>query len=793
MQNITSLYQRMVTKSMDWSLGVKAEAKLAGMTLRVIPLVFGHLTRGYVKVCWGFSRMAARMYRRAGPRGLAIYLKTCYLLTQHVAGGQVARSPWELGCNVRRSRSGVPRVINSVHRRLILAGDVDTIRLWLSLFGLYRVLPFKGKLKLKTIYAPGKDIRPFLGEWKAWVPVFLGRLFKEIKTSLTIDLVRDLGVFKMPVILKSAPNSFGHAASVGLPLDLLAFWRDNEMRRALETWLRLTGSRVFHSELTPFFDDFDRLSSEWARRTFSKVSGSPIEFLRRENVVGKRWLAASWGKPLDFGRLGFKQEPGKIRVFAMVNLITQALMLPLHEWIFARLRLIRADGTFNQTAPVERLIKGFKGKEFVASYDLSAATDRLPIVIQVALLEPLLGKEMASLWAFLLVGRPYRLPRIACSYNLGFDRVTYWVGQPMGALSSWAMLALTHHAVLQYAAYLAYPGKPGWFQEYALLGDDIVIADKAVAEKYLVLMDTLGVEVGLSKSLVSSTGSLEFAKRTWVRGRLSSPFSLAEISVASANVGALEELFRKARVYGEIRIAAVARFSGFGYKNLARLPVGFDLNNRLSRLLGYLCRPGGLFPMTFESWTAAVGPGKRVTFDWETEKRVSRLLVEDITRLMVKVLDRVEREVTTAKRFHLTEATFLKRATAEERQINKYRRGATIRKRLWGPTFFEDTLKWSTYGRRLNSFFEDWVLDPWIVPLSRKYSELRVRLRGFGPESIHGFDSVDHVWRWIDDLEKGLKALPGKIDLISRREDERITPSALIRLWMKLRRKARSR
>jgi hypothetical protein len=33
----------------------------------------------------------------------------------------------------------------------------------------------------------------------------------------------------------------------------------------------------------------------------------------------------------------------------------------------------------------------------------------------------------------------------------------YAVGQPMGALSSWAMLAVTHHLILQLAYRLAYP------------------------------------------------------------------------------------------------------------------------------------------------------------------------------------------------------------------------------------------------------------------------------------------------------------------------------------------------
>lgn len=49
---------------------------------------------------------------------------------------------------------------------------------------------------------------------------------------------------------------------------------------------------------------------------------------------------------------------------------------------------------------------------------------------------------------------------------------------------------------------------------YALLGDDIVIADEAVAVSYhYVMTEYLGVDINMSKSLVSSCGVMEFAKR----------------------------------------------------------------------------------------------------------------------------------------------------------------------------------------------------------------------------------------------------------------------------------------
>jgi len=65
-------------------------------------------------------------------------------------------------------------------------------------------------------------------------------------------------------------------------------------------------------------------------------------------------------------------------------------------------------------------------------YDLSAATDRLPIKLQLSILEVFFGKDFADAWYHLLVGREYVLD----SKQYGSARIKYSVGQPMGALSS---------------------------------------------------------------------------------------------------------------------------------------------------------------------------------------------------------------------------------------------------------------------------------------------------------------------------------------------------------------------
>lgn len=235
------------------------------------------------------------------------------------------------------------------------------------------------------------------------------------------------------------------------------------------------------------------------------------------------------------GKLGFKEEAaGKLRVFAMVDPFTQWLLYPVHKLIFSILRKIPMDGTHNQLRPVKRLM-GMNCKRLY-SFDLSAATDRLPVIVQSKLLSELIQEipDFGSEWSNILVGRDYRY-RLPLSKESG--EVKYAVGQPMGALSSWAMLALTHHFIVQVAAWrIGYP-KTRLFTKYAVLGDDIVIGQRNVALSYLQILQMLGVKVGLHKSIISLNGTgIEFAKRTFLNKVDVSPVSLKELSVALSDV-----------------------------------------------------------------------------------------------------------------------------------------------------------------------------------------------------------------------------------------------------------------
>lgn len=203
---------------------------------------------------------------------------------------------------------------------------------------------------------------------------------------------------------------------------------------------------------------------------------------------------------LHLGRLGLiKELRGKTRIIGITDQWTQWLFRPLHDTIYSFLAALPEDGTNDQLKPVKEMLIKKTNQEFF-SLDLSAATDRLPVKLQADILDALgLG---GSYWKVIL-NRPYLYID---------DNYHYVVGQPMGAYSSFAMLALTNHLIV-HLAHLQVEGTPLLKDTgvYAVLGDDIVIAEHRLASQYFKLMNgILGVVINPIKGFEGFL--IEFAK-----------------------------------------------------------------------------------------------------------------------------------------------------------------------------------------------------------------------------------------------------------------------------------------
>nr|UJQ92611.1 MAG: putative RNA-dependent RNA polymerase [Mitoviridae sp.] len=213
------------------------------------------------------------------------------------------------------------------------------------------------------------------------------------------------------------------------------------------------------------------------------------------------------------GKLAYIEEwGGKSRIVAQLDYWTQMAMTPLHNTLNFFLKALPQDGTFNQHALADSVRKWTMDSALeIYCYDLTAATDRLPISLQKRILGILMSSTaFGNSWGDVLTGRDFMT-------NNG-DLIRYAVGQPMGARSSFPMLALTHHVLIQIAAMRA---ELDSYTTYAVLGDDSGITNALVSEQYLLLMDAIGVPINLTKSITHVQDAVpmaEICKRVFMDG-----------------------------------------------------------------------------------------------------------------------------------------------------------------------------------------------------------------------------------------------------------------------------------
>lgn len=198
-------------------------------------------------------------------------------------------------------------------------------------------------------------------------------------------------------------------------------------------------------------------------------------------------------------RLSVKIEPGaKARVFAICDYWTQTALTGIHSWNYKWLSKQPEDGTMshNKVAEVARSWTSAPPLDDMEVWtkDLSTATDRLPRLLQQEVAQQQWGQTIGSLWSTIIGERDFQVPN-------GSEKVRYAVGQPMGALSSWSYLAITHHlihrAIIRYNGYSRKDG----IVRYLVIGDDEANLGTLHTNVYQTIMvKVLGVPISESKS-----------------------------------------------------------------------------------------------------------------------------------------------------------------------------------------------------------------------------------------------------------------------------------------------------
>jgi len=195
---------------------------------------------------------------------------------------------------------------------------------------------------------------------------------------------------------------------------------------------------------------------------------------------------------------------GKTRNIAIIDYYSQTSLKWIHDVLMSRLKDIRCDATYSQEDGFALVRSKAKVSEYCASLDLSSATDTFPIVLQILVINKIFGDKVGKLWSEVIsLRRKFHLK----------DRIFSWGrGQPLGALSSWASFALTHHLFIRWCA------NDPYYSNYVILGDDVAIMDEQVATVYRDRMAKCGVQVNMSKGFISKGTKIygEFAKRIFL-------------------------------------------------------------------------------------------------------------------------------------------------------------------------------------------------------------------------------------------------------------------------------------
>lgn len=454
-----------------------------------------------------FMTFVLKMKKNHGADFTIKWLKCCYVALQKSLGKDNLESLRDLEPNLPLPRliNGIPAIISSGDRKLIREMDSRIIIYWSSLFSLYRVLKCSYKLKISSI------TDPFKGSIIEFNEIIQGPIFSIFFDRLNgfPELVKKSNLAPTKVRLLRSSSSSNNVSWHGIITDSWNISNSKEMSLNVSNYLKSVkalgwNTMWFNSKLNEMIELGDRLNNVNSLKTKKSISG-------------------------QFGQFSLKEEAaGKLRIFAIVDSITQSLLSPLHDFMFDLLKKIPNDGTFDQDLSVKRsqTKSAIAGKAF--SFDLSAATDRLPVDLTVKILSKIFSDEFGTSWKLLMVNRDFFFSKNNQNNYGAPESLRYSVGQPMGALSSWPALALTHHWILQYCSNLL--GRTGWEENYEILGDDLVVFDSALADKYLEIAKILGVEINLTKSISSHDRPVfEFAKRTCFGNSDLSPISIKQL------------------------------------------------------------------------------------------------------------------------------------------------------------------------------------------------------------------------------------------------------------------------
>jgi hypothetical protein len=370
--------------------------------------------------------------------------------------------------------NGIPRVLKGI-RETLSSGSPESALIVLNLVYLCRTPPSTDISSITSAYT---------GTWSESDTTSFQSYLKRCCPRLKASTV------PYHLSLKAGPN--GSPASLTASLDVLA------------------------SSISP--------GSDWQFKHWCKELGNTDLLRLYENqqadLINPDIDISKLNYPKDTLKLAkialLSDKSGKTRQIYILDWWRQQLLLPIHDAMMLWFKTQRQDATWDQNGKVTEIMSWTKQGKTLYSFDLTSATDRWPIWHQRMVIQSAFGSIWGEVWHDCLsTTKPY-FPEIG-------KWISYEVGQPMGAYSSWPALNITHHLTIRWIA-----DKLGCEPDYMVLGDDIVIANDILAQGYIEVLDKLGVTISKSKSVICKDGgpsSAEFAKHLLKDGKNLTPVS----------------------------------------------------------------------------------------------------------------------------------------------------------------------------------------------------------------------------------------------------------------------------
>lgn len=609
--------------SRGWRGILENTRRIVGLLSRVLLSVSGGFSTGNCIAMYLVSKRIWSIYRSCGPVHTSKYLKQVSFALQQYLGSPDPRS-MKLSFHMSLTKSGLPRFIPVIWRKRLSREnpDITVVKIVFSICSLYKVMavvPRSKKLFDTTTIDP-------VGMKYNEVMISALQSIRKFGYDMLLRCAPDfweepleLGYSNVPIMTAPAsmPRVIKHGTYLSLfglsgvfssvtPFATMALDGLNAYRAGLHSDLLVMVERLFYNytlypDCWPYHVKFrdSRLTRSRACDILFSCWSPSEEFLLLENY---RRAPPSGRDPVPLGRLSRKIEGGgKVRNFAICNQYLQRSVYSFHEWAMTILSRIEMDGTYDQLSPLHRL----SGHRVLYSFDLKSATDLFPSELTYELLRSCFGEQISKAWHYIVSNVAFRVP-----FSKGTAKHPYWVrftrGQPLGFYSSWALFSLTHHVVVTMAADIVYPGKR--FTDYAILGDDIVIADDKVAKAYSKYMTMGGAVISMEKTLISFNGSCEFAKRFIIHNHDKS--RRADVSPTSIPLLRLLDRYVAPAVFSKLGcdILSSFRLRGASYKVYACLrptvtpSLWESLSQRWRRHLLLMFSPGGPRALPYEIW-----------------------------------------------------------------------------------------------------------------------------------------------------------------------------------------------